>query len=176
VFRTVRDAGPRTVRDAGPTVLVPAAWTVTAAAHEGVVGEDAIFVAHLVMAAFIAAFAATGWSEMADGALRAWRTVLVVGLGATLAGIGGFLADSDPLLGVSLVGWMLLPAAGLVWTGRLFDRARSVYYATGALSTLGAVAYVVAVTGAASVTPLVGLGLVAAGQTVGIVHAAVRTE
>jgi hypothetical protein len=165
-----------TVRDAGPTVLVPLAWLVVAGAHRGVVGEDAVFVAHLVMAAFIAAFAVTGWSQMATGALRGWRAVLVVGLAVTIAGIGGFVLSSRELLAISIVGWMALPAVGLAYTGYLFESARAVYYTSAALSGLGAVAYVISMGGAASGVSLLGLALVGIGQTVGIVDAAVRGE
>lgn len=166
----------RTVRDAGPTVLVPMAWLVVAGAHRGLVSETAVFVAHLVMAGFIAAFAVTGWSEMATGALRAWRTVLVVGLGVTLAGIAGFLGSSQSLLAVSLVGWMLLPAAGLAYTGSVFEAARFVYAMAAALSTVGAVVYVGSLLGTGGVVSLVGIGLVGLGQTVGIVDAALRDD
>jgi hypothetical protein len=94
----------RRIRDAGPAMLVPLAWLFVAGTQLTVVGTDAIFVAHLVMAAFIAAFALTGWSEMDTGALRAWRIVLVVGLGVTLAGILGFWLDEPLPLVLSLVG------------------------------------------------------------------------
>lgn len=166
----------QTVRDAGPTVLVPLAWLVVAGAHRGLVGDDAIFVAHIVMAVFIAVFAVTGWSDMASGALRGWRTVLVVGLGVTLAGIVGFLLSSDALLGVSIVGWMILPAAGLVYTGYLFDTARTIYYGTGVLSVVGALVYLATLAGGDDSLALVGLTLVGVGQTVGIVDAAVRSD
>jgi hypothetical protein len=166
----------RTVRDAAPTVLVPLAWLVVGGAHRGIVGEDAIFVAHLVMATFIAGFAVTGWSAMAAGALRAWRAVLVVGLAVTLAGIVGFLLPSQGLLAVSIVGWMVLPAVGLAYTGYLFEAARRSYYATAALSGIGAVAYVVSLGATDGVLSLLGLALVGIGQTAGIVDAAVRSS
>ena len=166
----------RTLRDAGPTVLVPAAWLVAAGAHRGIVGEDAIFIAHLVMAGFISAFALTGWSRMADGALRAWRTVLVAGLGVTVAGIAGFLLSSPTLLAVSIVGWMILPAAGLAYTGRVFDTARRVYYATAALSGAGAVIYVFSLRDPGGSLALLGLAAVGLGQTAGILDATVRSD
>lgn len=166
----------QTVRDAGPTVLVPLAWLVVAGAHRSLVGDDAIFVAHIVMAVFIAVFAVTGWSGMASGALRGWRAVLMVGLGVTLAGIAGFLLSSDTLLGVSIVGWMMLPAAGLVYTGYLFTAARTLYYGTGALSAVGALVYLVTLAGGGDSLALLGITLAGVGQTVGIVDAAVRSD
>jgi hypothetical protein len=158
-------------RDLGPAALVPAAWLATAAAHADLLGGDGLFVAHLVMAAFIAFFATTGWSAMDRGALRAWRLVLVVGLAATLAGIAGFVGapGEDALLGTSIVGWMLLPAAGLFYTGREMAGTGAVYYAGGALSVLGAAVYVAAVGGDAGGTAeLAGIALVGAGQTAGM--------
>lgn len=165
-----------TLRDAGPTVLVPAAWLVAIGAHRDIVGEDAIFIAHLVMAGFIAAFALTGWSRMTDGALRAWRTVLVTGLGVTIAGIAGFLLSSPALLGVSIVGWMVLPAAGLAYTGSVFETARRVYYLTAALSGLGAVIYLFSLRDPGGGLTLLGLVVVGLGQTAGILDAAVRSD
>lgn len=166
----------RTVRDVGPTVLVPLAWLVVAGAHRGVVSETAVFVAHLVMAGFIAVFAVTGWSEMATGALRGWRAVLVVGLFVTLAGVAGFVFAVQPLLGLSLVGWMVLPAAGLLYTGYLFTDARAVYYLSGTVSAVGAAVFIVSLADTATVRSLVGIALVGVGQTIGIVDASIRSE
>lgn len=165
----------RTLRDRGPTLLVPLAWVVVAAAHARVVSETAILVAHVVMAGFIAAFAVTGWSEMDRGALRAWRAVLVAGLPVTLAGIAGFRLGDPTLLATSVVGWMLLPAAGLAYTGSVFVAARRVYYAAAGVTLLGAAVYLAWFAGlGGAATALVGLALVGVGQTVGILDAARR--
>ncbi|MFC7071908.1 hypothetical protein ACFQJ7_10710 [Halovenus rubra] len=161
----------RTVRDGAPSVLVPAAWFVAASAQHGPVGTTAMFIAHLVMVGFIAMFTVTGWSAMETGALRGWRLVLVGGFGVTVAGIGGFLLESEPLLAISLVGWMVLPAAGLIDTGRRFTEAQSIYYASGTLSVVGTFVYLAAATGPIGVLSLGGFVLVATGQTAGIVHA-----
>jgi hypothetical protein len=162
------------LRDAAPAALVPAAWGATAAAHADLLGTDGIFIAHIVMAAFIAFFAVTGWSAMAEGALRAWRLVLAVGLAVTLAGVAGFLdaPGADALLGTSLVGWMLLPAAGLAYTGRAMPGTGTVYYAGGTLSMVGAVVYVVALAAFGGTVELAGIALVGAGQTVGMLAGA----
>ena len=84
----------RRLRENGPVVLVPAAWTLATLGHAGAVETRTVFVAHLVMDAVLLAFAALSWSDMAEGTLRVWRTVLVVGLGVTLAGYGRFIGDS----------------------------------------------------------------------------------
>jgi hypothetical protein len=164
------------IRDAGPVVLVPAAWTAAAAAQFGYLGEQGVFVAHLVMAGFIAFFAVTGWTAMAEGALRAWRLVLVVGLGLTLSGIAGFVIESGgtALHATSLVGWMVLPALGLAYTARELPAARTVYLGGAVLSLAGSGLFLAGL-GAGS-DPLAGLGfaLVGLGQTAGIVDASTR--
>lgn len=164
------------LRDLAPAGLVPAAWLATAAVHADVLGTDGMFIAHVVMAAFIAFFAVTGWSAMGRGALRAWRLVLVVGLVVTLAGVAGFLGvpGEDALLGTSLVGWMVLPAAGLVYTGRAMPGTGTVYYAGGGLSVVGAVLYVAALGGDLGGTvELLAIGVVGVGQAAGMLAGSV---
>jgi hypothetical protein len=164
------------LRDAAPTLLIPAAWTAAAAAHFGALGETGIYIAHVVMAVFIVFFAVTGWDAMATGALRAWRLVLVAGLAVTLAGIAGFLlpAAETPLLATSLVGWMLLPAAGMAYTGGEIPEARLIYYGGAVLSVVGAALYLL--TFAVSNDALVAAAFlsVGVGQTAGIVDASLR--
>jgi len=165
------------LRESGPGLLVPLAWLFVAAAQVGVVESRSIFIAHLVMAAFITFFLTTGWADMSTGALAGWRAVMVVGLGVTLAGVAGFFFESTALLTTSLVGWMLLPAVGLADTGRLVDEAAGIYYASAALGGLGAVVYILSLVGYGDSIGVVGLGglaLVGIGQTVGIVDAVVR--
>jgi hypothetical protein len=164
-----------TLRRFGPVVLIPAAWVAAGAATVGTLRPTGLLIAHLVMAAFIAFFLVTGWELMDDGALRAWRAVLVAGFGITLAGVAGFVGPvSGPIpLGVSLVGWMLLPAAGLAYTARALPEAALVYAGGAAACVVGAAVFVWT---AAAGDPAVGpsFGLVAAGQTAGIVDAARR--
>jgi hypothetical protein len=164
------------IRDLGPVVLVPAAWIAAAASVRGLLGADGMLIAHCVMATFIAFFAVTGWTAMSEGAFRAWRLVLLVGLPVTLAGLAGFLVSSvDRLLfGVSLIGWMVLPAAGLAYTARELPAARTIYLGTAALSAAGAA---VATGGFLSETEsllLVGIAIVGIGQTIGIGDASYR--
>jgi hypothetical protein len=158
------------LRDLGPAALVPGAWLVTAAAHADFMGTDGLLIAHVVMAAFIAFFAVTGWSAMGQGALRAWRLVLVVGLAVTLAGIAGFLSapGADVLLGTSLVGWMVLPAAGLAHTGRAVPGSSAFYYVGGFLSVVGAVLYLAGVAVLGGTAELAGIAGVGLGQTAGM--------
>ena len=118
-----------TLRRFGPVGLIPAAWVAAGAATVGSLQREGMLIAHLVMVAFIAFFLVTGWNRMDRGALRAWRAVLVAGLGLTLAGVAGFVGPgSGPtLLAVSLVGWMVLPAVGLAYTARELPDAVFVY-------------------------------------------------
>jgi len=165
-----------TVRDLAPIALIPAAWTATALTVLGYLGEEGMLVAHAVMAAFIAFFSVTGWSEMSTGALRSWRTVLVVGLPVTLAGLAGFLVASfeTTLFAISLVGWMVLPAVGLADTGRRLPEAKVVYGTAAALSALGALVAVAAIALGAESLLLGAIALVAVGQTASIVDASRR--
>lgn len=165
-----------TVRDFGPIALIPAAWTATALAVLGHLGEEGMLIAHVVMAVFITFFAVTGWSEMSTGALRSWRTVLVAGLPVTLAGLAGFLVTTfeTPLLAISIVGWMVLPAAGLLDTARRLPDARVVYLSAAALSTLGALVAVAGIALDDEAVLLAALALVAIGQTASIIDASLR--
>jgi len=126
-----------------------------------------------VMDAIIATFTVLSWREMREGVLLVWRRVLVVGLGVTLVGTGALLADPpvEVLLSATVVGWMLVPAAGLVATGRRIDRRPRAYTLGGALSAVGAAVYVGGVAGPLSTLVLAGLTMANAGQTAGIVAA-----
>lgn len=153
---------------------MPAAWTVVGAAHLEVVTAHSIWVAHLVMAAFLGFFVLTGWQEMTDRVLQGWGVIMVVGLGITLAGIAGFLlpAYEQWLWAVSLVGWMLLPAVGLTYTGALLGGKATPYIAGAALSLLGAMAYFMSVLAgdgeAGLYLSVAGIALVGIGHTIGI--------
>jgi len=164
----------RRLRENGPVVLVPLAWTFATAAHLDLLALRTVLIAHLVMATIIAAFTVLSWREMTDGVLLAWRRVLVVGFVVTLAGIGGLLSDPPvrPLLTATVVGWMLVPAAGLAATGQRVDRHPQVYTAGAALSVVGAAVYAGGVV-ATGTTALVvaGLTLTNVGQTAGIAAA-----
>lgn len=165
----------RQLRETGPVFLVPAAWLVVAGAHLEMVSDHAIFIAHLVMATFIAFFLTTGWSAMDDGALAGWRAVMVVGLGLTIAGIGGFVLDTEWLLALSLVGWMALPAAGLGYTGLELPAARRQYFGGAILTLLGAGLYLASLAGFGDQSFALGaIAFVGVGQTIGIVDGTLR--
>ncbi|MBX0295341.1 hypothetical protein [Haloarcula nitratireducens] len=163
----------RRLRENGPVVLVPLAWTFATAAHLGLLAARTVLIAHVVMATILAAFAALSWREMADGVLLVWRRVLVVGLPITLAGIAGLLGDVEALLTATVVGWMVVPAVGLAYTGRRVDRTPWAYTGGAAASAAGVVVYLAGIALPAWVLVLVGLTLTNVGQTAGIV-AAVR--
>ena len=166
----------RNARETGPVVLVPLAWAFVTAAHLGIVETYTLFVAHVVMSVLLAAFAATSWREMSEGVLWAWRTVIAVGFLVTVAGTVGFRIDSGAtaLFSVALYGWIGLPAAGFVYTGRRVQEGAWIYFGGAALCVLGAVGY--ALGGATGTDPAlaVSLALVGVGQTAGIADAVYR--
>lgn len=166
----------REIRDLGPVGLVPAAWLAAAASVRGILGNDAMLVAHAVMATFITLFVLTGWSAMSTGAFRAWRAVMVAGLPVTLAGLAGFLVSGPKrlLFSISLVGWMLLPAAGLAYTAQELPAARLRYLSTAALSAGGAAVAVAGLTISDKRLLFAGIALVGIGQTLGITDASSR--
>jgi len=169
-------------REYGPVGLVPLAWTFAAAAHLGYVGERPLFVGHAVMAVLLAAFAALSWTEMADGALRAWRTVVALGVGVTALGLASFGVPAEPagvLRAAAVVGWMLLPAWGLADTARRTPEPAfaRVYRGAAAASVAGAALAVAGLAAprslpAAGRVVLAGIAVTGVGQTASIVAAA----
>lgn len=168
----------RRLRENGPVVLVPLAWGFVTAAHRDLVTTNTLLMAHVVMTVLLLAFAALSYTDMREGALYAWWLVIAAGIPFTLAGLGGLTVVSvaQPLLTTAIVGWMLLPAVGLLYTGWLVPAGEAplAYTGGGLLSLLGAVVYVggLFVTGG-STALLAGLLLVGVGQTAGIVAAVV---
>lgn len=165
----------RPLRENGPAVLVPAAWFVVVATVLDIVSLRALFVAHAVMSVLLVAFAVTSWRDMADGVLRVWRLVLVAGTPVTFAGVAGFLTrgsiPSSALLALSLFGWMLLPAAGFLYTAQRVEAGSRVYE----FGVVCCVAGAIVVGGGPSTTwTVVGLALVGIGQTAGILDATLR--
>lgn len=184
----------RRFREKGPVVLVPLAWSFATAAHLGRLETRTVLIAHLVMDAILATFAATSWSEMTEGVLRAWKLVLLVGLGFTLSGTAALLgtpeasedapsensasvetrSTNERALALTVLSWMLLPAAGLAYTGLRVEEneAPRVYLAGTVLSGFSALAYVSAPSDSpADARRLLGLALANVGQTAGIVNA-----
>ena len=109
----------RRLRENGPVVLVPLAWGFVTAAHRDLVTTNTLLMAHVVMTVLLLAFAALSYTDMREGALYAWWLVIAAGIPFTLAGLGGLTVVSvaQPLLTTAIVGWMLLPAVGLLYTG-----------------------------------------------------------
>ena len=134
----------RSAREIGPVFLIPAAWSVVAATHLGIVAERTLFIAHVVMSVLLAAFAVTAYADMREGTLRVWWAVIAVGFLPAVAGAVGFRLDSAPLHAAALYGWMLLPAAGLIDTGRRVTEASVVYLGGAALCVVGAAVYAAA--------------------------------
>lgn len=163
----------RRAREIGPVVLIPAAWIVVAAVLVGFLSQRALFVAHLVMAALLLTFVVTGWAEMEQGALRAWRVIILAGFGITLAGIGGFLdlGPSALLFAIDLYGWMLLPGIGLIYTGLVLPSPGWLYIGAGSLSILGALVAILPVTLFSMSTAVYGILFTGAGQALGITGA-----
>lgn len=167
-------------RENGPAALVPLAWTVIAGAHIGAVSTRSLIIAHGVMSVLLATFAVLSWREMSSGALRGWRQIIAVGFFVTLAGFVGLRGEFESLVGVSLFGWMLLPVVGFVHTGQLIAAAGAGearrYHLAAVITGLGTVVYLAGtLSGWTRPTLLVGLGLVAVGQTIGIVDASLRS-
>jgi len=162
----------RRLRANGPVVLVPLAWTFVTAAHLGAVARRTLLIAHVVMSTLLVAFAVLSWTDMHSGALLVWRRIVLAGFVLTVSGAVGLVLSSERLLWTAVVGWMLLPAAGLWDTGRRGARPVRVYRVGGVLSALGAVVYALgpALGTAATFT---GLAFAGFGQTAGIVAAVV---
>lgn len=167
----------RSLRERGPVVFIPLAWLFVTAAHVGLVGNHTLFVAHVVMSLLLAGFAATAYADMREGVLRVWWYVIAVGFVAAALGAAGFQIEAGKaaLHAVALYGWMLLPAVGLLYTGRRVTETPMVYLGGGTLCVFGAVSYA-----AASFTPtprvvtVLALVAVGVGQTAGILDAAYR--
>lgn len=168
----------RSLRENGPIVLVPAAWSVVLAAHVGTVTERTLLIAHVVMLVLQVVFVAASWSEMSDGVLRIWRTVILVGIPATAAGLAGLLGIGTGidgvLLGLGIYGWMVLPATGLALTGPRMPEEGRRYLGGAALCGIGVVLYAVEPLFGGRIVALSGIALVGIGQTVGIADAVVR--
>jgi hypothetical protein len=168
----------RRLRENGPVVLVPLAWTFATAAHLELLAVRTVLIGHLVMDAVLVAFTALSWGEMREGVLLAWKVVILVGLGFTLLGTAVLSAapGSTTLLRITVLGWMLVPAAGLAYTGRNVapETAPWIYAAGAGLSVVGAAAYLVAPLLSTGAFAVAGLVLVNAGQTAGIANAVYR--
>ncbi len=157
----------RRALEVGPAALVPLAWAFTVGLHRGLFGPRSLRIAHGVMVVLLIAFAALGRREMTGDVLAVWLWIILLGIPLTAAGLIGAVYATPPLLALSLYGWMILPALGLIYTGLQPNASVVLYAGGGALSLLGAVIYAAGVGPAA-----LGLATVGVGQTVGIIRAA----
>lgn len=165
--------------DLAPAGLVPAAWLVTVGAHASVVSARTLFVALVVMDVLLVAFFLAGRAEMTGPVLRVWLGVLVAGLAVNLVGTADMAFDptTNPVLPVTLYGWMVFPGLAYLHTGRLVSRRpyREIYAGAGALSLVGAAVYAAAHAGPLVASGLLwGLAIVGVGQSVGMVTAAAQ--
>jgi hypothetical protein len=165
----------RRLRENGPVVLVPLAWTFAIAAHVDLLETRTVLIAHLVMDAVLVAFTVASWGDMREGVLLAWRRVLVAGLGVTLLGTAGLLQDPlhTGLLFVTVLGWLVIPAAGLAYTATKVEVYPWAYGVGAGLSAAGAVGYAAGVFLPSEPLVIASLALAGAGQTKGIVAAVV---
>jgi hypothetical protein len=168
------------VTDVAPAGLVPAAWLLTAAAHTSVASNRTLFVGMLFMDVALLSFAVASLGEMTGAVLPAWQQVIVAGLLATLLGTADMAVSpgANPALPVTMYAWMLLPGVAYLHTGRETTREphRQVYLLAAVLSVLGAGVYSIPfldVAGGSAVT-LAGIAVLGAGQTAGIVVAALQ--
>ncbi|MFB6206995.1 MAG: hypothetical protein ABEJ05_10775 [Haloglomus sp.] len=171
----------RRLRANAPALLVPAAWAVVLGAHVDLVATRTLLIAHLVMTALLVAFAVLSYRDMREGVLSVWWLVIAGGVPVTAAGLVGLAVPAlgQPLLPVAVGGWMLLPAAALLETGREMPaadaHAPTIYLAAGGLCLVGALAYFGGLLFVGGQRALVaGLVLVGVGQTASIVDAVVR--
>lgn len=149
------------VRDALPVLLIPSAWIVTYLIINDSVQSRSMRIAHIVMLLFISIFLVTGYEKMREGVLKVWLGVLLAGWGITLAGLIGFYVStySYILHWMSLLGWMLIPSIGLLYTGYRADDI--IYYLSSLINLIGVGLTVV-------LSPSIGVLVVAVGQTVGM--------
>ncbi len=163
-------------RQFGPTIMVPAAWTTAIlAVHTELLPDQGLFIAHMVMAVLMTVFLLTGWKQMNEGVLKAWRTVITIGLPVTVLGAIGLAGVQTELLtAVSLLGWMLLPGLALVYTGKKDERFGTGYTVSGLLSLLGLYLFAVSLVYPAGqkLLSISGLFAVFLGQSAGIFLAA----
>jgi hypothetical protein len=168
----------RRLRETGPVLLVPAAWLFAGLAHIGVLDSQPVLIGHMVMTALLAGFLLLSWDEMSGGVLRVWRTVILLGVPITLAGVIGLLVrpKATVLLTVALGGWMVLPALALARTAPMLPHDVSGLIATvgGGLSLLGALLYAGGWFLSLPELMLLALATVGVGQTLGIADAVYR--
>ncbi|RNJ27421.1 hypothetical protein [Halosegnis longus] len=168
----------RRLRATAPAGLVPLAWLFTLAAARGWISTRTVAIGLGVMATLLAVFAVLSAREMAHSrVLRAWLAVVVGGFFLTAAGLYAVTTAQPQVARFAVAGWMLLPAMGLVFTGRFDVPYARAHTLGGFLAGAGTVAFLAA----ADIAVLAGFAweavtsggivLVAVGQTAGILAA-----
>lgn len=163
-------------RQFGPVLMVPAAWiTAALAVNTELLPSQGLLIAHIVMSVLMTVFLLTGWKQMNEGVLKAWRTVITIGLPVTVLGAIGLAGIQSQLLTtISLLGWMFLPGLALVYTGKKDERFGTGYTVSGLLSLLGLYFFTVSLVypSGQELLSLSGLFTVLFGQSAGIFLAA----
>jgi len=159
-------------RQYGPGLMVPAAWTtaITAVSTQKM-PENGLLIAHVIMAVLMALFLVSGRKEMNKGVLKAWKTVITLGLPLTVFGALGLTGVyTEVLTAFSLLGWMLLPGLALVYTGKKDETYSTGYTVSGLFSLLGLSVFLISMFYPLrqEVLSLSGLFLVFVGQSAGI--------
>jgi hypothetical protein len=161
-----------------PAGLVPLAWAFAGAATVSLVDRRTLTIGLVVMGSIFAVFAAH--PRMGEAGLSTWRGVLAAGVVLNAVGVAGLFLATDPggFLAVTLYGWMVLPAVGLAGTAEALGDAGGRYRGFAIVSLLGAGVYLLAgsipLSTDLTTIRLVGLGVVAAGQTAGVLDGAAR--
>ncbi|WP_436932302.1 hypothetical protein [Halosimplex halobium] len=162
----------RSLTDVAPAVLVPAAWALTLGAHVSpAVSRHVLLVGLSVMTVLLGAFAVVARDEMTGPVLAVWQGVIVLGFVITLVGALDLAVTpgADPVLPVTLYGWMVIPALAYVATAAEMDPPFNRVYLAGAILALaGTATYGLA---GSDVDAAVGIAAVGLGQTAGIVTA-----
>ena len=163
-------------RQFGPVLMVPAAWTTAIlAVNTEILPDQGLLIAHIVMSVLMTVFLLTGWKQMKEGVLKAWRTVITIGLPVTVLGALGLTEIQTELFtAVSLLGWMILPGLALVYTGKKDESFGTGYTVSGLLSLLGLYLFTVSLVYPAGqkLLSVSGLFAVLLGQSAGIFLAA----
>lgn len=163
-------------RKFGPVLMVPAAWTTAIlAVNTEILPSQGLLIAHIIMSVLMTVFLVTGWKQMNEGVLKAWRTVIAIGLPITVLGAIGLTGIQTQIFtAASLLGWMLLPGLALVYTGKKDERLGTGYTVSGLLSLMGLYLFTVSLVypPGQKLLSLSGLFAVLLGQSTGIFLAA----
>lgn len=166
----------KSIRKYVPTILIPFAWAVALPQARRYIMESGVLVMHVVMIGFLTFFLITGWQKMNDeSVLNFWKWVIFLGLIPTFCGLIGVAAyQQSSLIMIDILGWAILPTAGMTYTGYIIqDKGQYIYYLSSVLSFVGVIILFLVLYKSLQ-NPSVGIALVCAGHTMGIIEAVVR--